>query len=142
MLTSEQIDQICAEYPSRGHIDGILLCGSYVYGEPTEESDLDIRVVSNDGSSLDGRDTWRFGTRIELFINPPERLREYFEECMATAKPHAVHFWAHGRIVFDRNGVAAALQKEAREIWERGPRTGTWQHLEKWQNRKVAYRDQ
>jgi predicted nucleotidyltransferase len=142
MLTAEQIDIICTEFANKNNIDGVLICGSYVYGEPKDESDLDIRVVSNDGSSLDGRDTWQFGTRIELFINPAERIREYFKECVATGKPHAVHFWAHGKIVFDRVGVLASLQHEAQELWRRGPNNGVWQHLEKWKNRKMVYRTQ
>lgn len=128
MLASEQIETICNLFAANKNTTGILLCGSYIYGKPTDESDLDIRVVTNDGSGFDGRGLRMFDTDIELLVNPPERIRRYFQECIETGIPFAVHFWAHGKIVLDRTGVLAELQREAQELWRRGPNTGTWQH--------------
>lgn len=122
MLTQEQIKLICSMFAANKNTDGVLICGSYAsYGQPTDESDLDLRIVTNDGSGFNGHGLRLFDTDIELFANPPERLRLYFEECVATGKPHAVHFWAHGTIVLDRSGVLAQLQQEARALWQRGP---------------------
>lgn len=32
-----------------------------------------------------------------------------------------IHFWAHGKIVFDTDGALKKLQAEARELWKNGP---------------------
>ena len=137
MLNQEQIDEVCCEVASRKNVTGILLCGSYIYGQPTNASDLDIRAITNDGSNSDERETLRFGTRIELFTNSPERMRRYFEECLVTGISHAVHFWANGQIISDMNGILAKLQSEARELYKRGPNIGVWKHKEKWIGREV-----
>jgi len=129
MLTKEQSDIICTALAANKSTDGILLCGSYAYGQPTDASDLDLRVITNDGSNFDGRGLRLFNTDIELFVNSPERVRGYFEECVATGIPHAVHFWAHGTIILDRTGITTQLQQEARELWHRGPHEGVWRHI-------------
>ena len=136
MLTQNQIDEVCKEVAARKNVIGVLLCGSYIYGEPTDESDLDVRAVTSDGFNADERDTWRFGHRIELFVNSPERIRCYFRECVTTGRPHTVHFWAHGRVILDPTGIVSILHREAKAIWLRGPDTGKWEHRkDKWRNR-------
>lgn len=128
MLTKEQIAFICAAFATNKNTDGILLCGSYAYGQPTNGSDLDLRVITNDGTDFDGRGLRMFDTDIELLVNSPERLRAYFEECVATGIPYAVHFWTHGTIIFDRTGIVAQLQQEAQKLWRQGPKEGVWKH--------------
>lgn len=128
MLTKEQIKMICDALAANKSTDGILLCGSYAYGQPTDASDLDLRVITNDGSNFDGRGLRLFDTDIELLVNSPERLRDYFTECVTTGLPYAVHFWAHGTILLDRTGIMAQLQQEARGLWQRGPNQGEWKH--------------
>ena len=128
MLTTDQIDFICNAFAANQNTAGILLCGSYVYGKPTETSDLDIRIVTNDGSEFDGRGLRMFDTAIELRAKPPDRIRRHFVICLATANPCAIHYWAHGKIILDRTGVLSELQKEAQELWKRGPDNGVWIH--------------
>lgn len=128
MLSHDQIEGICNAFATNTNTDGILLCGSYAYGIPTDSSDLDLRIVTNDGSEFDGRGLRMFDTMIELRVKPPERIREHFRICLATNNPCAIHYWAYGQIILDRSGVLAELQREAQELWKQGPTTGVWKH--------------
>lgn len=139
MLTQRHIQLICDDLSRSQNTVGILLCGSYAYGEPTEGSDLDIRVITNDGSNLDGRGLRLFGTPIELLVNSPERVRANFQECVITSIPYTVHFWAHGTVLLDRIGIVAELQREARELWARGPQVGIWRHTKTCDRGRIKY---
>lgn len=64
VLTSIQIENICAEIKEDRRIKGILLTGSYIYGTPNDTSDLDVRCVTSDGSDWADMERMRFGVRI------------------------------------------------------------------------------
>ncbi len=139
MLTNEQIDLIYKALAANKNTDGILLCGSYAYGQPTDASDLDLRVVTNDGSNFDGRGLRLFDTDIELLVNSPERIRRYFQVGLTTGIPYAIHFWTYGTIILDRSGILAELQKEASLLWHHGPNKGTWRHKKTRTTGRVKY---
>jgi len=131
MLNKQQIDKILEELKKDDRVQAVLLTGSYVYGKPTDESDLDVRVVTKNGENWAEQYRMRFGHKIELFCNPPEIIREYFKINRKEAKPHALHFWTYGKIVYDPNGIAQNLKKEAGKLLELGPYFGNWEKSEK-----------
>jgi uncharacterized protein len=45
MVTKEQIDEVVKRIRDSYHPEKIILFGSYAYGNPTEESDLDILII-------------------------------------------------------------------------------------------------
>uniref|UniRef100_C6E064 DNA polymerase beta domain protein region n=1 Tax=Geobacter sp. (strain M21) TaxID=443144 RepID=C6E064_GEOSM len=45
MISQQQIDDITRRIASSYHPDRIILFGSYAYGNPSEDSDLDLLVV-------------------------------------------------------------------------------------------------
>lgn len=57
------------------------------------------------------------GIEVELFINPPMQNRRYF----ADGRGHDPHMFTFGCAIYDPHGAVAALQAEARRIWEAGP---------------------
>ncbi|MDP3965027.1 MAG: nucleotidyltransferase domain-containing protein [bacterium] len=132
MLTNKQIEQIVDEIKKDGRIQAILLCGSYVYGHPTEESDLDVRAVTMGSNNWQEWDRIRFGHKVELFCNPAEVILGYFEMGRRDSKPDALHFWTHGKIVYDPNGIAKQLQQEAGRLLNLGPYSGSWDKSEKY----------
>lgn len=125
MLTPQQIDLIVKEIIDGGNCQGVLLAGSYAYGKPTAKSDLDLRVITKDGSNFVD-DSIKYDTQMEILCNSPERVREYFEEGRQTGDEPAVNFWSKGKIIYDPNGAVSRLQREAQEIREKGPYQGTW----------------
>jgi predicted nucleotidyltransferase len=45
MISKQAIQQIAKIIVKKYHPDGIILFGSYAYGKPTEDSDLDLIVI-------------------------------------------------------------------------------------------------
>ena len=131
MLTTKQIKHIIQSIKQDKRIQGVLLAGSYVYGTPIEESDLDLRMITNDNSNWVMRNEEMFGTLIEAFYNSPAMIRYYFEQDRQTGIGSSLHFWANGKIMYDPKGAADSLQKEAQTLWELGPYRGQWKEYKK-----------
>ena len=91
---------------------GVLLAGSYAYGEPMATSDLDLYVVV-DEPWRQRRNLVVEGVPVELFINPPHKLSNEIVEAGSTTD-----MFARGRSVYDPRGVVAGMQAEARSVAE------------------------
>jgi predicted nucleotidyltransferase len=79
--TMEQVHQLCDQIVREFHPRKIILFGSYAYGQPTEDSDVDILIVMPfDGSSRD--QAVKIRTRIDtpvamdLLVRTPEQISE------------------------------------------------------------------
>ena len=132
VLTANQVEDILEEIKEDQRIQGILLTGSYVYGQPNDKSDLDVRCVTNDGSNWTEWKRMRFGVVIETFFNPPDRVREFMRSGWEEGDSSCIHFWANGKIIFDPNGIMKELQEEARQLWKKGSNTGVaWKEYSK-----------
>jgi len=101
-------------------VTGALVCGSYVTGDPSPRSDIDVHIL------LKPSVKWRErgndivdGFLIEYFSNPPHRIREYFREDYGDNDHACATQFVTGRILFDRGGVIAKLKKEARRWIEK-----------------------
>jgi len=47
MVTKQQIDEIVKRIADNYHPEKIVLFGSYAYGTPTEDSDLDLLIIKD-----------------------------------------------------------------------------------------------
>ena len=111
---------------------GVLVAGSRLRGDGDVHSDLDVVVVI----ASPRRRRWNVvlaGVEIEMFVNPPFQMRRYFEQERQSGRGLEPHLCSTGRIVFDPQGVMAAIQAEARSIWDAGPPRLTEQ--DRWQFR-------
>ncbi len=91
---------------------GLLLAGSYAYGEPMATSDIDLYVVI-DEPWRQRRNLVVEGVDVELFINPPHKLTNEILEADST-----MDMFARGRVIHDPRGVVARLVGEAQAIAE------------------------
>lgn len=131
ILNQQQIDKIIKSYVSDNpDVIATVLTGSYVYGLPNKNSDLDLRFVVPENNRIDDKKEF-FGVRVEAFFNSPEQIRKYLLEDAETGEPGAVHFWSFGKIVDDQTGIAKTLQNEAQNLWRQGPNDGKG-----WRNNK------
>ena len=81
MISRRDIKRVCAQIARRFRPQRIILFGSYAYGKPTPDSDVDLLVIM----SLEGRTTekaveisssleYRFP--IDLVVRTPEEVRQ------------------------------------------------------------------
>ena len=101
-----------------GHeeVTGFIVCGSYITGNPTEHSDIDIHIILDD--SVDWRKRGNQivdGYLIEYFANSPDQIREYFREDYEGNRMHCQTQFVTGRILLDHDGTVAQLKREAEE---------------------------
>lgn len=92
---------------------GLLLTGSYAYGEMMETSDIDLYVIV-DEPWRQRRNLVVEGVDVELFINPQQKLTREIAEGDSTTE-----MFARGRILFDPRGIVAELVAEAKAVYGR-----------------------
>jgi uncharacterized protein len=80
MISRRDIKRVCAQIAREFHPQRIILFGSYAYGKPTPDSDVDLLVVM----PLNGRSTEKaveISSRLEhrfpidLLVRSPEEIR-------------------------------------------------------------------
>lgn len=91
---------------------GLLVSGSFAYGEPMATSDIDLHVVI-DEPWRQRRNLVIDGVDVELFINPAPKLSSEIMEAGSTTE-----MFARGTIVFDPRGVVSRLVSEAKNVSE------------------------
>ena len=84
MISSIQIRQVSDEIARRFQPERIILFGSYAYGTPTEDSDVDLLVVlpfeeRTAKKATEIRQAVRAGFPMDLIPITPERLRHRLE---------------------------------------------------------------
>jgi hypothetical protein len=106
---------------------GVLATGSHIHGRPDPTSDLDLHVVIS-APRRQRRNRVVDGIEVEMFINPPFRIRRYF----GGGRGCEEHQCAFGRVIYDPLGEVAALRSEAAALWEVGPEpvatSRAWEH--------------
>lgn len=94
------------------HLLGLLLTGSYAYGEPMATSDIDMYVVISE-HWRQRRNLVVEGVDVELFINPEHKLLSEIYEAGAM-----MDMFARGRAIHDPHRVVSRLIAEAKAIAE------------------------
>ncbi len=97
-------------WENKKEVQGALVCGSYVTGRPTENSDIDLHII------LDNSCTWRLrgnevvdGFLIEYFVNPPHQIEKYLEGNYKNNRSTEAHMFTTGKIIFDKNNSVKEL---------------------------------
>ena len=110
------LDKFVKKWANRKDVIGIIVCGSYITGNPTKHSDIDIRIILDEGV------TWRErgnevidGILIEYFANPPEQEFYYLKKSHASRAALDAHMFLTGKVILDRKGIVKKLIKKAKE---------------------------
>ena len=84
MITPAQIQRVSDEIADKFHPDKIILFGSYAYGTPTEDSDVDLLVVlpfegRKAKKATEIRSAVYAGFAMDLIPITPEKLQHRIE---------------------------------------------------------------
>lgn len=83
-VVKKEISDLCRQIVDVCHPQKIVLFGSYAYGSPTEDSDVDLMIVM----PFEGHHAYQAGTirsqvhtplPIDLLVRTPEQVRERIE---------------------------------------------------------------
>ncbi|MFH1802032.1 MAG: nucleotidyltransferase domain-containing protein [archaeon] len=104
-------------WKEKKEVIGAVVCGSYLFGDASANSDIDIQIV------LDKKVKWRErgnrivdGFLIEYFANPPKQIIKYFEEDLRDNTHMAPNMFLTGKVLFDKKGEVKKLVKTAKEF--------------------------
>ena len=122
MIDNSQIQQVSDEIARRFHPERIILFGSYAYGTPTEDSDVDLLVVMPyEGRpavmTSEVRGAVRAGFPMDLLVYTPEYIRQR----IAWDDFFLIEITQKGKVLYaaDHTGMG---HKSRRRLGEREPR--------------------
>ena len=112
-------DKFIRKWKNKKEVVGALVCGSYVTGNPTKHSDIDINII------LDNKCNWRMrgdeyvdGYLMEYLVNPPKQHEIYFKEDIQQKRKGNIHMFLTGKVLFDKTGDVEKLIQSARK-WDK-----------------------
>lgn len=92
-------------WENKKEVVGAIACGSYVTGNPSAHSDIDLHLI------LKKETKWRErgnviidGILIEYFANTLKRHSAYAKEDLADRRRINAHMFSTGKVIFDKNG--------------------------------------
>lgn len=103
-VTQNLLEEVIKEIVDRFHPEKIILFGSYAYGEPQEDSDVDILIIMNTNlrpveQAVEIRRQADFPFPVDLLVRTPEQVLErvelgdpFFKEILSRGK---VYYEAH-----------------------------------------------
>ena len=131
------IDTLAERWRGNPAVEAVLLFGSHAHGLATERSDIDLSILASDPTLVPGEGLWRFqGHLVEVFVNTRGYYESTFERFHADNSRIAQSQFASARILFDRGGEGAALQRAGRE-WVAKPRVRQTARQAEWAKRVI-----
>lgn len=117
MEWEEKLDKFLEDFEYKDDIIGILVCGSYITGNPSSHSDLDVHIILNENADYRERGNKIIdGLLIEYFANPARQIREYFKEDYRSVESMSQTQFITGRILLDKTGEVRKLKEEAKKM--------------------------
>jgi hypothetical protein len=99
------------EWSSKKEVAGILVAGSFVTGNPSKHSDLDMNIVLKKGTKWRERGNKVIdGFLFEYFANPPEQVIEYFEKDHQNNRRTTAHMYASGKVLIEKDESLTKLR--------------------------------
>lgn len=104
------------KWQNKKEVVGALVCGSYITGNPSRHSDIDIQII------LDSKTSWRErgdeiidGVLVSYFANPARTHRYYSEEDYKSRRIINAHMFCTGKILFDKTGELKQIIKDSKK---------------------------
>lgn len=110
------LQKFLKKWENRKEVTGAIVCGSYITGNPSRHSDIDIHII------LDSKTSWRErgneiidGILIEYFANPAKKHYEYAENDYKNRRRINAHMFYTGKVLFDKTGELKQLIKDSKK---------------------------
>jgi predicted nucleotidyltransferase len=114
------LDKFLESWKNNKEVTGIIICGSYITGNPTKHSDIDIQIILKRGCKWRERGNKIVdGILMEYFANPPERMNSYFEDDEKRRRKTTAHMIVTGKIYLDKDGEAKKLKILAKKYLDK-----------------------
>ena len=113
------LNEFLKEYVDDDSILGAILGGSYATGNYTENSDIDISIITKNNYKKRGN-VIIDDIMIEYFINPISELKKYMEDDYNNRhRLSTSNLIGNGKIIFSKGNIMEDLQKEALSYYDK-----------------------
>jgi predicted nucleotidyltransferase len=110
------LEKFLKKWKENKDVSGIIVCGSYITGNPTKNSDVDIQIILKRGCEWRERGNKIVdGILMEYFANPPERIIGYLEDDEKRRRKIEAHMLTSGKVILDKDGEVEKLKEIAKE---------------------------
>jgi predicted nucleotidyltransferase len=107
------LEKFLQKWENKKGVIGAIVCGSYITGNPSKHSDIDIHIIMDEKATRREKGNEIIdGILIEYFINPISKLHKYIEEDFKKGSRLTAHMLATGKILFDSTGKIQKLKQE------------------------------
>ncbi len=110
------LQKFLKKWENKKEVVGALVCGSYITGNPSKHSDIDVHLI------LNSKTKWRQrgneiidGILIEYFANPARTHFEYSESDYKQRRKSNAHMFCSGKILFDKTGELKKLIQDSKK---------------------------
>lgn len=120
MNWEEKLSKFLDDFAYKDDVVGVLVCGSYITGNPSNHSDLDVHIILRD--DVDYRERGNKivdGLLIEYFSNPAKQVREYFKNDYKRFRTMSFVQFITGKIFLDKTGIVKELKEEAKTYFDK-----------------------
>jgi len=110
------LEEFLKDWKIRNDVVGALVCGSYITGNPSKRSDIDVHILLSDDVEWRERGNRIInGFLIEYFVNPPKQIRRYFQEDFQDHRTMSMVQFITGMTLFDKTGIITEIKVEAQK---------------------------
>ena len=111
------VEKFIGKWERNKEVIGALVCGSFVTGNPTKHSDIDLHIILSDKVTWCERGNVIIdGFLIEYFCNSSKQIKKYFEEDYKEGTDMSFNQFLTGKIIFDKKDRIKDLKKIARKF--------------------------
>lgn len=98
-------------WKNKKEVIGFLVCGSYITGNPSKHSDIDLHIVLNDKTNWRERGNKIVnGYLMEYFANPIKQIKAYMKDDLKDNSNMSNVQFATGKILLDKTGEVLKLK--------------------------------
>ena len=100
------IDIFLIDWIIKDEVEVVFICGSYVTGNPTSHSDIDIYMITNDSQKIRQRGNKIIdGVLIEYFVNPLCQVESYMQDEFNSNIQITAHMILTGEVYYQKNSL-------------------------------------
>jgi predicted nucleotidyltransferase len=114
------LNKFIATWKNKKEVIGFLVCGSYVTGNPSKHSDIDLHIILSDKTNWRERGNKIIdGYLIEYFANPIKQIKSYMKNSFnENTNMEQVQF-ATGKIIIDKTKDVKKLKLLAKNYMKK-----------------------
>jgi predicted nucleotidyltransferase len=101
------------DWKDKDFVVGALVCGSFITGNPSKYSDIDLHIIlSKDTKFRERGNKIIDGFLIEYFANPIKIHYDYLKEDLSSGRKATIHMFSTGKVLFDKTGELTEFKQE------------------------------